>query len=92
MNASIQAESARRVSACVTELLRKQPFFGSLALRLPLEPDPTRQTLAADGRTIRYSPRGWCRNCRRGGRAFVGYGRGHGQPRGWQRRERERRR
>ena len=57
MGASVQAESARRVSHCVTELLRKQPFFGSLALRLPLEPDLTRETLAADGRTIRYSPR-----------------------------------
>ena len=57
MGASVQAESARRVSGCVTELLRKQPFFGSLALRLPLKPDPTRETLAADGRTIRYSPR-----------------------------------
>ncbi len=57
MAPSIQAESARRVSGCVTELLRKQPFFGSLALRLPLKPDPARETLAADGRTIRYSPR-----------------------------------
>ena len=57
MGASVQAESARRVSGCVTELLRKQPFFGSLALRLPLKPDPARETLAADGQTIRYSPR-----------------------------------
>ena len=57
MAPSIQAESARRLSGCVTELLRKQPFFGSLALRLPLEPDPARETLAADGQTIRYSPR-----------------------------------
>ena len=50
-------ESAIRVSDCVTELLRKQPFFGSLVLRLPLRPDPTRETLATDGREIRYSPR-----------------------------------
>ena len=57
MGASVHAESARRVSGCVTELLRKQPFFGSLALRLPLRPDPTRETLASDGREIRYSPR-----------------------------------
>ena len=56
MNAGIQSESARRVSACVTELLRKQPFFGSLALRLPLRADPSRKTLASDGREIRYSP------------------------------------
>ena len=50
------AESARRVSACVGELLRTQPFFGSLALRLPLVPDSTRKTLGCDGQNIRYSP------------------------------------
>ena len=49
-------ESARRVSDCVTRLLTEQPFFGSLALRLPLRPDPTRETLASDGRELRYSP------------------------------------
>ena len=51
-------ESARRLSGCVTSLLTGQPFFGSLALRLPLRPDPTRETLASDGRELRYSP-GW---------------------------------
>ena len=56
MAGSMQAESARRASACVTELLRKQPFFGSLALRLPLKVDPSRKTLASDGQAIRYSP------------------------------------
>ena len=49
-------ESASRVSGCVTALLRDQPFFGSLALRLPIRPDPARETLASDGREIRYSP------------------------------------
>ncbi len=49
-------ESASRVSGCVTALLRDQPFFGSLALRLPIRPDPVRETLASDGREIRYSP------------------------------------
>ncbi len=49
-------EPARRVSDCVGALLRDQPFFGSLALRLPIRPDPTRQTLASDGREIRYAP------------------------------------
>ena len=53
---STHSESARRMSACVTELLRKQPFFGSLALRLPLRADPSRETLASDGREILYSP------------------------------------
>ena len=49
-------ESARRLSDCVGALLTEQPFFGSLALRLPLRPDPTRETLASDGRELRYSP------------------------------------
>ncbi len=57
MAARVLSESALRLSDCVTELLRKQPFFGSLVLRLPLRPDPTRETLATDGHEIRYSPR-----------------------------------
>ena len=57
MSARVLNESALRVSDCVTELLRKQPFFGSLVLRLPLRTDPTRQTLASDGQEILYSPR-----------------------------------
>ncbi len=52
----VTVESARRVSDCVTGLVRAQPFFGSLALRLPLCPDLTRKTLASDGQNIRYSP------------------------------------
>ena len=54
-------ESASRVSDCVTALLRDQPFFGSLALRLPIRPDAARETLASDGREIRYSPH-WVAN------------------------------
>ena len=57
MSARVLQESALRVSDCVTELLRKQPFFGSLVLRLPLRADPSRETLATDGHEIRYSPR-----------------------------------
>ena len=57
MGARVLNESAIRVSDCVTELLRKQPFFGSLVLRLPLRPDPTRETLATDGHEIRFSPK-----------------------------------
>ncbi len=57
MAARVLSESALRVSDCVTELLRKQPFFGSLVLRLPLRPDSTRETLATDGHEIRYSAR-----------------------------------
>ena len=57
MAARVTSESARRVSGCVTSLLREQPFFGSLALRLPLRADASRETVASDGREIRYSPR-----------------------------------
>ncbi len=56
MPAGVLHESARRMSDCVTELLRKQPFFGNLVLRLPLTADPTRETLATDGQQIRYNP------------------------------------
>ena len=52
----VQMESAQRVSDCVTALLREQPFFGSLALRLPLRADSSRETVASDGHEIRYSP------------------------------------
>ena len=45
----------------MTALLRDQPFFGSLALRLPIRPDAARETLASDGREIRYSPQ-WVAN------------------------------
>ena len=56
MVARVRSESAQRVSGCVTALLREQPFFGSLALRLPVRADAGRETLASDGREIRYSP------------------------------------
>ena len=36
MSLRAHRESARRISDCVTALLRDQPFFGSLALRLPI--------------------------------------------------------
>ena len=56
MAAPEDRESAGRVSRCVTALLREQPFFGSLALRLPIRADAARETLASDGREIRYAP------------------------------------
>ncbi len=56
MVARMRSESAQRVSGCVTALLREQPFFGSLALRLPVRADAGRETLASDGQEIRYSP------------------------------------
>ena len=56
MAARARHESARRVSDCGTALLHEHPFFGSLALRLPIRADAGRQTLASDGHEIRYSP------------------------------------
>ena len=56
MAARVRTESAQRVSGCVTALLREQPFFGSLALRLPVRADTGRETLASNGREIHYSP------------------------------------
>ena len=61
MSTRAEQESALRVSSCVTALLRDQPFFGSLALRLPIRADTTRETLASDGHEIRYSPE-WVAN------------------------------
>ncbi len=49
-------QSAKRVSACVSRLLQTQPFFGSLALRLPIQADSSRETLGSDGVNIRYNP------------------------------------
>ena len=49
-------DASTRLSRCVTALLQDQPFFGNLTLRLPLRPDPTRRTIAGDGREIRFSP------------------------------------
>ncbi len=56
MAGHMHRESVERVSRCVTALLREQPFFGSLALRLPIRADASRETLASDGREIRYAP------------------------------------
>ena len=56
MSRRAREESACRVSDCVTGLLHDQPFFGSLALRLPIRADASRETLASDGQEIRYSP------------------------------------
>ena len=56
MGHGTDTEPGRRLSDCVTALLRDQPFFGSLALRLPLVEDPSRKTLASDGSIVRYNP------------------------------------
>ena len=56
MGFATDSEPGDRLSDCVTALLREQPFFGSLALRLPLVPDPSRKTLASEGQSVRYNP------------------------------------
>ena len=50
------SESRRRLAACTGALLDQQPFFGSLALRLDVRADPTRRTIATDGRVVLYNP------------------------------------
>ena len=56
MGHGTDTEPGRRLSDCVTSLLRDHPFFGSLVLRLPLVADPSRKTLASDGLDVRYNP------------------------------------
>ena len=51
----VRRESARRLSDCISALLDKQPFFGNLALRLPIVQDDTRKTLATDGEHVRFN-------------------------------------
>ena len=55
MGYATDSDPGDRLSDCVTALIREQPFFGSLVLRLPLVPDPSRKTLASEGQTVRYN-------------------------------------
>ena len=48
--------ASRRVRRCLSSLLAVQPFFGHLALRMPIQADKSRQTLAADGERIFFNP------------------------------------
>ena len=45
-----------RLRRALSSLLSSQPFFATLALRMPFIADPTRKTLASDGTHIRYNP------------------------------------
>ncbi|MCY4600136.1 MAG: VWA-like domain-containing protein [Acidobacteria bacterium] len=56
MGYATDSDPGDRLSDCVTALIREQPFFGSLVLRLPLIPDPSRKTLASEGQIVRYNP------------------------------------
>lgn len=47
---------ASRITKCRTRLLLDQPWFGSLAMRLRIEPTPGLGTFATDGQSIMYDP------------------------------------
>jgi len=47
---------ATKLSHARTHLLLDQPFFGTLAMRLPLVEDPGIETAATNGKIIRYNP------------------------------------
>lgn len=53
----LRRESRDRMRSCIPEMLRTYPFFGFLALRMPLVADDARISIAADGRNIYYNPR-----------------------------------
>jgi len=47
----------QKITRARSELILKAPFFGSLALRLKMEPDEKIQTACCDGKTLRYNPK-----------------------------------
>ena len=67
LSPALQRESRDRMRMCIPEMLRTYPFFGFLALRMPIVPDDARISIAADGRNIYYNSR--CRAGLKGGRA-----------------------
>jgi len=48
--------TAKKVQAARTALVLDQPFFGALALRLAIRPDPGCGTAWVDGRSLGYDP------------------------------------
>lgn len=49
-------KAATKMTVARTQLLLDHPFFGSLSLRLRLEPNEKIPTMSVDGRVIEYSP------------------------------------
>lgn len=49
-------EHERAMLKARTSLVLSQPFFGTLALRLKMEPDDATETASVDGRVLRYNP------------------------------------
>ena len=56
MSTAVSRESNKRIRGILGSLLANQPFFGSLALRMPLTESEKVKTLASDGELIRYNP------------------------------------
>ena len=52
----LRRESQRRLQKTVGALLHNHPFFGALALRLPLVESTKRKTLGTNGERIYYNP------------------------------------
>ena len=53
-----QRTARERIQGCLSQLLRQEPFFGTIAIHLiPPIPDPERATIAADGEHFRYNPK-----------------------------------
>lgn len=53
---SMERSAVERISRTITRLLRDHPFFGSLALRLPIVLDASRSTIATDGLKLFANP------------------------------------
>jgi predicted metal-dependent peptidase len=56
MTANNSQEVKLKLSKARTGLILDQPFFGSLALRMPMVEDKGIPTLCTDGKQIRYNP------------------------------------
>jgi predicted metal-dependent peptidase len=55
-DAAAERAAAARMTKARTQLILRQPFFGTLAMRLKYSPDWTRPTAATDGRRLIYNP------------------------------------
>ena len=52
----MQTEAMKRMIAVRTTLILDEPFWGTLALRLKLQEDPTCETAWVDGHTLGFNP------------------------------------
>ena len=57
------SESTRRVRRVLRNMLSVWPFFGQLALRLPLVVDGSRKTIASDGTALYFNPKWIAETC-----------------------------